>query len=63
MALERIVRECLADIAARHEVPVAAARRLDALAGAMADGEIDPLTDRAELSRRIDFILKGFDAE
>ena len=62
MALERIVRECLADAAAREGVPSAAAKRLAALTSAVADGEVDPQTETAEMARRIELLLAGFDA-
>lgn len=62
MPLEQIVERTLAEAAAEAGVPAAAVTRLEKLASDVADGDLDPVRDKSEMARRIDYVLLGYDA-
>lgn len=62
MALEAIVEQSLTGAAAEEAVPAAAATRLAKLVSDVADGDLDPVRDKSEMARRIEYVLLGYDA-
>ena len=60
MPLEESVRRALLEAADHEGVPAAAARRLELLASALADAELEA-TSGSDLDRRIELVMDGFD--
>jgi hypothetical protein len=62
MPLEESVKRSLAEAARSVGVPPAAIHRVEVLASALADGQLDPVFG-PEMERRLDIVLRGFDID